>query len=303
MCPSIENTKKESAAPAAAELVVVCPVIQKSSGPVSHTDCPEQLLRSFQQLQEEYNRCAKALASAAHDLRTPLAVINGYIELLLTAKLGPLTTKQQSVLEEMLASGTRLQGLISDFLTFSALQSGKLEVRLEDADLNECLAEVCRFWLPRFQAKQVAFYFLDNPKVERFLFDYDRVQRIVSNLLENALKFVPSAGTVWLHCEPYMWERRTQQVSRGQERRRRPMERPNSVRVSVADTGPGIPAEFHQEIFNDFFQVSDNGNSSGSGLGLAIARRLVQAHGGKIWVESEQGSGSKFSFLLPLKPS
>ncbi len=265
-------------------------------------DRPEDLLRSFEQLQAQYNRLAQSLATAAHDLRTPLSIINGYIELLLTTKLGPLTAKQRGVLEDMAASSNRLKNLISDFLTFSALQTGNMELRLEEASLSACLAELYGFWLPRFQAKGVAFYFLESKKIDPFVFDYERVQRIVSNLLENALKFTPPAGTVWLHCELYMWERRALHKPRSEERRRKPMEVPNAVRVCVADTGHGISPEFHQEIFTEFFQVPESGaEEAGIGLGLAIARRLVQAHKGKIWVESEAGSGSKFSFLLPLK--
>ncbi len=263
--------------------------------------CPEDLPRAYQQLQESYNRCAQALATAAHDLRTPLSIIQGYIELLLSGKLGRLADKQRSVLEEMQVSTGRLKNLISDFLTFSALQHGTLKLNLEEGDLNACLSEICSFWLPRFQAQGVAFYFLEGSNLGPFPFDYDRVQRIVSNLLDNALKFTPAGGTVWLHCELYLWERRSAHQPGRAERRRQQVTTPNAVRVSVSDTGPGIGPEYHQEIFNEFFQLPEPGSSRGVGLGLAIARRLVQAHGGKIWVESESGSGSKFSFLLPLK--
>jgi signal transduction histidine kinase len=128
---------------------------------------------------------------------------------------------------------------------------------------------------------------------------------VLSNLLENASKFTPSGGTVWLHAEPHMWERRSNYVPvLPHERRRQKSEVPNSVKVSVSDTGPGIAPEFHQEIFDDFVRVPHAGSSGdGVGLGLAIARRLVHAFGGKVWVESEQGAGSKFCFLLPMRPA
>lgn len=266
--------------------------------------CPDDLRRSYLQLEEQYSRCAQALATAAHDLRTPLAVVSGYVELLISGKLGPLNERQTSVLEDMYASSLRLQRLVTDFLTFSALQTGNLSLQLdEQRDLNACLAEVCEFWMPRFQSKGVAFYYLGSEHLRPFPFDYDRVQRIVSNLLENALKFTQPGGTVWLNAEPQLWERRqfeNRQVVK--DRRKAPLGAPNAVRISVADTGPGIPPEYHQEIFGDFFQVPSNElHVDGMGLGLGIARRLVQAHGGKIWVESEPGSGSKFCFLLPLQ--
>ncbi len=229
-------------------------------------------------------------------------MVSGYIELLMSRKLGPLNEKQATVLDDMHASSQRLQRLITDFLTFSALQTGNLNLQLDEPrDLNACLTEVCSFWMPRFQGKGVAFYYLASEHLRPFPFDYDRLQRIISNLLENALKFTPQGGTVWLNAEPQLWERRqAEERPVSKERRKQTLGGPNAVRISVADTGPGIPPEYHQEIFGDFFQLP-NGDSNGMGLGLGIARRLVQAHGGKIWVESEPGCGSKFSFLLPLK--
>jgi signal transduction histidine kinase len=100
-----------------------------------------------------------------------------------------------------------------------------------------------------------------------------------------------------------MWERRSaSKPVGGGERRRQALNIPNAVKVSVSDTGPGIPPEFHMEIFDDFFRLPGNEAAEGMGLGLAIARRLLQGMGGKIWVESEPGAGSKFSFLIPLMP-
>jgi signal transduction histidine kinase len=262
------------------------------------------LERAYQQLEIEYRRCAQALATAAHDLRTPLAVVSGYIELLMSGKLGPLTDRQSRCLDDMFSSSQRLHRLITDFLTFSAIQTGNLNLQLnEPRDLHGCLTEICSFWMPRFQSKGVAFYYLPSEHLHPFPFDYDRIQRVISNLLENALKFTPQGGTVWLNAEPQLWERRTLEARpRARERRRQAAGVPNAVRVSVADTGPGIPPEYHQEIFGDFFQIPNGDmNGGGMGLGLGIARRLVQAHGGKIWVESEPSCGSKFSFVLPLK--
>jgi histidine kinase len=176
-------------------------------------------------------------------------------------------------------------------------------MKFEAGNINACLSEVCRLWSPRFQERGLALYFLANEKVISFPFDAPKVERVISNLLENASKFTPSGGTVWLHAEPMMWERRTvMKPVVDQERRRKPLVQPNSVKISVSDTGPGIPPEYHLEIFDDFFRLPSNEKSEGMGLGLAIARRLVLAMGGKIWVESEAGAGCKFSFILPMKP-
>jgi len=265
------------------------------------TAIPE--LQEYAQLRERYLRTTNALASAAHDLKTPLAILNGYVELLQSEKLGDLNERQREVLRDMHSNGQRLQRYIQDFLSFSVLETGELRMKFESGNINACLSEVCRLWSPRFQEKGLALYFLANEKVFEFPFDAPKLERVISNLLENASKFTPSGGTVWLHAEPYMWERRSSSSHPlPQERRRRPLSQPNSVKISVSDTGPGVPPEYHLEIFDDFFRLPSSEKAEGMGLGLAIARRLVNEMGGKIWVESEPGAGCKFSFILPLLP-
>lgn len=260
---------------------------------------------AFNQLRERFQRTTNALASAAHDLKTPLAIMNGYIEVLQSEKLGSLNDRQREVIHDMQASGQRLQHFIQDFLSYSVLETGELRLQYEVADVNACLSEVCHLWSRRFQDNGLALYFLANDKLPDFAFDSAKVQRVVSNLLENAAKFTPAGGTVWLHAEPHMWERRsTSKPGVERERRRQALAVANSVKISVADTGPGIPPEYHLEIFDDFFRLpATDRPAEGMGLGLAIARRLIGAMGGKVWVESEPGSGSKFSFLLPLNPA
>jgi two-component system, NtrC family, sensor histidine kinase KinB len=265
---------------------------------------PGDLLQAYSELQQRLQRTANALGSAAHDLKTPLAILNGYVELLQSGKLGPLNERQHEVLNDMQASGKRLQQLIQDFLTYSALETGGLTMRFEVGNVNECLSDVCRLWSTRFQEKELALYFLPNEKLPLFPFDAPKLERVISNLLENSYKFVPAGGTVWLHAEPYMWERRAPAQAGAQvERRRQDTAQPNSAKVSVSDTGPGIPAEFQQEVFDDFFRLPTNENQEGMGLGLAIVRRIVHAMGGKVWVESDPGSGCKFSFIIPFKAS
>ncbi len=229
--------------------------------------------------------------------------MNGYIELLQSQKLGPLNDRQREVMADMFASGQRLQHFIQDFLTFSVLETGEMRMLFVEGDMNACLSEVCRLWSERFHERGLALYFLANDKLTPFPFDAPKIQRVISNLLENACKYTPQGGTVWLHAEPHMWERRigTQSPANG-DRRRQSTSTPNAVKVSVSDTGPGIRPEFQLEIFDDFFRLPGSESAEGMGLGLAIARRLLQGMGGKIWVESEVGAGSKFSFLIPLKP-
>lgn len=263
---------------------------------------PENLLHEYKELRERFQRTTNALASAAHDLKTPLSILNGYVELLHSEKLGPISDRQREVLHDMQASGKRLQQFIQDFLTYSALETGGLRMQFEAGNINDCLSEVCRLWSNRFQEKGLALYFLANDKLPVFPFDSPKLERVISNLLENSFKFTPQGGTVWLHAEPHMWERRASAQPSTAERRRQNVTHPNSVKVSVSDTGPGIPAEFHLEVFDDFFRLPGTENQEGMGLGLAIARRLVQGMAGKIWVESDPGAGCKFSFLIPFKP-
>ena len=264
---------------------------------------PENLLQEYQDLRDRFQRTTNALASAAHDLKTPLSILNGYVELLHSEKLGPLSERQREVLQDMRDNGKRLQQFIQDFLTYSALETGGLRMQFEHGNINECLSGVCRLWSNRSQEKDIALSFLANDKLPGFPFDSPKLERVISNLLENSYKFTSPGGTLWLHAEPYLWERRSASLPSTSERRRQNLTHPNSVKVSVSDTGPGIPAEFHLEVFDDFFRLPGTESQEGMGLGLAIARRLVQGMGGKIWVESEPGAGCKFSFLVPYKPA
>jgi signal transduction histidine kinase len=256
------------------------------------------LLAAYLKLQEVNRQKTVFLASAAHELKTPLAVIKGYYDLMLTGSLGRLTDKQRDILEESKDSCERLVRLVSMFLNYSALESGKLVLQLRENDLRDCLEELAKRWSEAFQRKGVRLDASFDPSIPTFRFDYQKVQQAAANLLDNSLKHTPAGGSVTLTAAPHFWERRVASVTPVEERRRFRLPRPNSVEVSVSDTGPGIAAEHHQEIFEDFVRVERN--TSGMGLGLAIAKRLIQAHRGKIWVESEPKTGSRFTFLLPM---
>ena len=247
--------------------------------------------------------CREALATAAHELKTPLSVMAGYLQLLLAQKLGPLTPKQVEVLTEIQENGARLSNFVHNLLAYASMKVERLEMQYEVGEMNACIREIAELWSPRFHEKAVAFYFLPAENLPPFPFDWFKVQHVVSNLLDNAMKYTPASGTVWLHVEPYFWERRAGQEKRPVDRRHRRLAAPNCCRVTIADTGPGIEPQYQQEIFEEYFRLTHAGSrTEGYGLGLAIARKLVQAAGGKIWVESEPGNGSKFSFLVLLKP-
>jgi signal transduction histidine kinase len=256
------------------------------------------LLAAYLRLQEVNRQKTVFLASAAHELKTPLAVIKGYYDLLLSSSLGKLTDKQRDILQESKESCERLVRLVSMFLNYSALESGKLVLHLRENDLRDCLVEIATRWHDAFVRKNVRLETHFDPELPSFKFDYQKVQQTAANLLDNALKHTPSGGAVTLVAEHHFWERRIAEAVPPGDRRRQRATKINSARVSVSDTGPGIAAEHHQEIFEDFVRVDRT--SSGMGLGLAIAKRLVQAHRGKIWVDSEPSRGSTFTFLLPM---
>jgi histidine kinase len=206
------------------------------------------------------------------------------------------------IIEDSLMNCARLQTFIEDFLTCTALDYGSVPVHFAIGHMALCLSEVYGQWVAQYQQKGIALLWRPDDPLVPFCFDWDKIQQVVSNLLANALKFTPTGGTVRLTAEPYQWERRSRQEPYPARERRQGPAGPNTVRVSVTDTGPGIPPEHQQEIFSDFFRLPPAaGQPKGTGLGLAICSRLVQAHGGKIWAESQLGAGSAFSFVLPLK--
>jgi signal transduction histidine kinase len=256
------------------------------------------LLAAYLRLQEANRQKTVFLASAAHELKTPLAVMKGYYELLLSGSLGKVSERQREILQESKESCDRLVRLVSMFLNYSALESGKLVLQFHENDIRDCINDLTGRWHDVFQRAGVHLDIEVSPDLPLFRFDYQKVQQCMVNLLDNALKHTPANGRVALRAQPHFWERRLAEAIPPTERRRGVGQRPNSVLISVKDTGTGIAAEFHQEIFEEFVRVDPS--SSGMGLGLAITKRLIQAHRGKVWVDSEMGRGSTFSFLLPI---
>src|SRR5437899_542750 len=165
------------------------------------------LLAAYLKLQEVNRQKTVFLASAAHELKTPLAVIKGYYDLLLAGSLGRLTDKQRDILEESKDSCERLVRLVSMFLNYSALESGKLVLQLRENDLRDCLDELSKRWSEAFQRKGVKLESHIDPSIPAFRFDYQNVQQVAANLLDNALKHTPSGGTVELRAAPHFWER------------------------------------------------------------------------------------------------
>ena len=260
---------------------------------------PERRRRQLRCGHEEVEPSAFPLVSAAHEFKTPLVVMLGYTDLLLNGHLGAVNQRQKQVLGEIQEGAQRLQKLIQDLLLLQELKAGRgVTENLESTSVDESVSEIFNYWSPTATQKRIRYQFNPSEGNERVRVEPLKLQHIVSNLIENALKHTPAQGKVMVSVTPCFWERRKAQIEflfNMERKQSRKVE--NAVRIDVSDTGPGIAPEHHDEIFGDFIQLP-GGSARGTGLGLAIARRLVEAHGGVIWVESVPGEGSKFSVLL-----
>jgi signal transduction histidine kinase len=262
---------------------------------------PMEVVRQPQTGHEAADRELFPVVSAAHECKTPLVVMLGYADLLRSGRFGPLNEKQRQMLDEIQESGERLRKFTHDLMLLYQLQSPEgtsVDSREEAADLNEALRGMFNYWAPAATSKSIAYHFCPAPGNPRVIADPLKLQHIVSNVVENALKYTPPNGEVVVRATPCFWERRKAQAELLFNFRRRVNRKiANAVHICVSDNGPGIPQEHHEDIFRDFVRLPD-ASSRGTGLGLAIARRLTLAHGGAIWVESEPGRGSRFSLLF-----
>ncbi len=266
---------------------------------VTRTPVFERLFQAYLQLQEANKRRTAMMAAATHEVKTPLAIMSGACDLLLSGKLGGLNESQLEMVGLFHQNCQRLLNVMQTILSYSASAHGKLMLRMEKEDLGALVLETVEQWKPVAKSRGVKLGHRVTPNLPSLLCDRAKVQTVVNGLCDNAMKFTPAGGKITVAAEPHFWDRRFALASITEERRRRSEPRLNSVRVSVADTGPGIPGEYHQEIFDEYFQAP-GGRSGGMGLGLAIAREILAGHKGKIWVESEMGCGSAFHFVLPI---
>jgi len=228
---------------------------------------------------ERANRMkSEFLASMSHELRTPLNAIIGFSDLLAEQTAGALSSKQQRFVTHIQQGARHLLALINDILDLSKVEAGRLELNRESVPLATALAEVLISIRAAAAAKGIAVHSSIGPDMTVFA-DRVRFKQILVNLLGNAVKFTPADGKIWVEAA----------------------ERRGRVTVSVSDTGLGIPIEEQEAIFDAFHQAgaTTKGIKEGTGLGLAITKRLVEEHGGRIWVESEPGKGARLSFTMP----
>jgi signal transduction histidine kinase len=240
----------------------------------------DELRRLYRKLEETSRHKSEFLANMSHELRTPLNAIIGFSQVLRERMFGEVNEKQEEYLDDILSSGNHLLSLINDVLDLSKVEAGQVELEVAPFSLPDALERGVVMVRERAAKEGVHVALAVNAGVDVVEGDERRIKQVIFNLLSNAVKFTPSGGAV--------------DVSAAQV--------DGEVRVSVGDTGPGLAHEDHERIFEEFQQTEAGVEQrEGTGLGLALSKRLVELHGGRIWVDSELGKGSTFVFTIPAR--
>ena len=244
----------------------------------------EETRRQASELERASKLQADFTAMIAHDLRSPLMNITGVAEVMIEGMFGDVTDEQKKWLERIQANGRTLVDLVSDFLDFSKLESGYVEVKQERIDLSDLIQKTIENFRVLARKKGISISDAVDLSLPAVHADPRRVDQVLSNLLSNAIKFTGEAGQTEVGAV---------------------LADASQVKVWVKDNGVGIPADEIGQLFQKYRQGGNAKRSSGqgTGLGLVICKMIVEAHGGKIWVESQPGQGSTFFFSLPTTPT
>lgn len=242
-----------------------------------------ELVAANEQLKELDKLKSRFLSNVSHELKTPLTAIVGLAANMLDGITGRLNDKQREYLSDIRASSDRLARLIKDLLDLSIIESGRVEFRPALFALASLVREVANSLRPVAEQKLINVQVISTEAGPTVWADRDRIAQVLTNLIGNAIKFTSPQGKVMVSAQ---------------------MNGGAWAEVSVGDTGPGIPAEEAERIFDEFYQLTRPGiESRGVGLGLAISKKLVEMQGGKIGVKSEMGKGSIFYFTVPVQPA
>jgi signal transduction histidine kinase len=239
----------------------------------------QELQRALERLSELNILKANFVANISHELRTPLTHIKGYLDLFAEGGLGPVSQSQEDALRVMMRSEEKLEQLIEDLIQFSLSARNKLKLELEKVDLTQLVQNSVDRLSPRAQEREITIHTTLDPDLPEVWADPDKIGWVLLQLLDNAVKFTPNGGKVFI------------QAATSQQ----------GVSVAVRDTGIGIPKDRISEIFEPFHQLDSSMTRqySGTGLGLSMVKRIVEAHGSLVRVESTVGRGSRFEFTLP----
>jgi two-component system phosphate regulon sensor histidine kinase PhoR len=231
-------------------------------------------LRSLQTMRREF------VGNVSHELRTPLAAIKAIVD---TLRDGAMDDKKTAVnfLNRLDAEVDGMTQMVAELTELSRIETGRIKLKLEPVNINSLIEEVAARLSPQAERQHVSLSTELAPDLPIVQADKERIQQVIVNIMHNAIKFTPSGGRVAISTK----------------------HSGESVMAWVSDTGIGISKDDLPHIFERFFKADKSRSTSGTGLGLAIAKHIVQTHGGSIWVESEEGKGSTFSFSLPLRPN
>jgi signal transduction histidine kinase len=220
------------------------------------------------------------LANMSHELRTPLNAIIGFSEVLTDRMFGELNEKQEEYLRDIYASGTHLLSLINDILDLSKIEAGRMELELTDFDLPTALDNALTLVRERAGRRGITLQTMVDARLGEVRADERKIRQVVLNLLSNAIKFTPEGGRIEVAAVP----------------------KEAFVEVSVSDTGVGIAPDDQEAVFEEFRQVvTADKKAEGTGLGLTLCRKFIELHGGRIWVKSQVGVGSTFTFMIPVR--
>ncbi len=246
-----------------------------------------QNARLFREIEEKSRQIETAnrhksefLANMSHELRTPLNAIIGFSEVLGERMFGELNEKQAEYTDDILSSGRHLLSLINDILDLSKVEAGRMELELTKFDLPMAIDNALTLIRERASRHGIRLHHSVDERLGELTGDERKIKQILLNLLSNAVKFTPEGGRVDVDA----------------------VSSDGVVEISVSDTGIGIAPQDQETIFEEFRQVGTDyaQKREGTGLGLTLTRKFVELHGGKIWVESELGKGSTFTFTLPV---
>ena len=240
----------------------------------------EEIADKSRQLEAASRHKSEFLANMSHELRTPLNAVIGFSEVLLQRMFGDLNAKQDEYLKDIYASGQHLLSLINDILDLSKIEAGRMELVPTPFHLPTALESAVTLVKERAGRHAIALQLDIDPRLGEVVGDERKVKQVLLNLLSNAVKFTPEGGRISLKAS------RTD----------------GAVEIAVTDTGVGIAPEDQAAIFEEFRQVGsdETRKQEGTGLGLTLAKKFVELHGGRIWVESELGRCSTFTFTLPV---
>lgn len=255
------------------------------------------------EIQEATRLKSQFLANMSHELRTPLNSIIGFTGIILQGLTGEISGEQRKQLNLVYGSAKHLLGLINDVLDLSKIEAGKIEIIPSEFEVRELIQTVENMVSPMLKEKGLTLQVAVSKEVPAMIYhDKNRIKQVLINLLSNATKFTES-GQIGLTVRPSLLDAGGAVEDFGKEDISSVQGPAASLVFSVSDTGMGIKAEHLSDIFTEFKQIKDSlrEKSAGTGLGLAICKKMVEMMGGRIWVESEYGRGSRFHFVIPLK--